>query len=165
MHPFIYHTLGLGVGMVFVSIRSKGHEEKPPKRARAMVQRSFLELARMAPGPLTEAMIQDGLSESLAGSSCPHCAGRGEGQEQRYSARCSLGQLVTHAGGGPDINTRSVHYRCEACRRRFGVAAGSPIFLDGGGGQYGPTYMLLALWNCQESEANQETTTLRRSCY
>lgn len=60
---------------------------------------------------------------------------------------------------GPDINLKTVYSTCDVCRVMQSVALHNPIwqgFL--GGGSYGISYALLAMWNCVEGASVSFTT-------
>ena len=158
-----------------VDQRSAEYEGKPRKRARAAVQRSFLSLSRMGPYDLTKVLIQDGLLADLEGQDCPNplCAQQGKALpsipqnlvcrwEGGGSVLChtapvrqgygdpKLGSLRSSSGEDMDIGKSAVFYRCGSCRRKYPVNLGNPLFEAAGGGSYGVSHALLAMWNYVE---------------
>jgi uncharacterized protein with PIN domain len=118
--------------------RSEGYDCRPSKRARGLTSLSFLELARMSAVDLAGVLMDAGLLTNMSGSPCPTCKG-------------TIGKLVHHRRRGEDldIDSQSVWYRCQHCRKRFPVGTGSKIF-DGlwGGKGCGVTTATLAFFNC-----------------
>ena len=125
--------------------RTQAYRSKASQRSRTAVSRDFLTLSRMKPLELVQALIQDGLLRDLEGTSCtnPNCK-----QHQRFGKKAVLGPLVEGQTILEDISRRSLCYRCQACRARVTVNAGSPLFSSVGAGQHSMSMAVLAMWNC-----------------
>jgi hypothetical protein len=87
---------GGGVGWVSPLPAQKEYESRPSHRARAVVHRGLIDLSRMDPKELTEALIDDGLLPDLVGCPCPNV--KCEQQTQGYGQQRVLGPLSEAQG-------------------------------------------------------------------
>jgi ribosomal protein L32 len=127
--------------------RTSAYNKRPLQRSRAEVHRGFVELSRMDPEELTNALIEDGLLPELDGAPCPNV--KCEQQSKGYGKVRGMGKLCKAKVTDKTLDMlciRNVWHRCMSCRCRIPVTRGVPLFE----GATWPSLALLAYWNCVE---------------
>jgi hypothetical protein len=151
-----------------IQLRSQKYESRPSHTSRAPVHRSFLAYSRAQPSEMAQMLEEDGLVWDLKGVPCPRqkCADNEASDRRMIRTRDGaravgltsnklLGKRCTNDSQGKDIHQTTVWHSCDSCRTRQSIALHNPIFegFIGGGGSYGISYAVMAMWNAVEGVA------------
>ena len=155
-----------------IELRSQAYESRPTKASRALVHRCFLTYSRASASQMAEMLEEDGLIWDVKGVPCPRqkCAEDSSNPERiirtsegeaivALASHKLLGKRCTNDARGHDIHLRTVWHACDSCRCRQSIALHNPIFAGfiGGGGNYGISYAVMAMWNAVEGVAQSVT--------
>ena len=158
-----------------IQLRSHEYESRPTHTSRAPLHRSFLAYARAEPSELAQMLEEDKLVWDLRGVPCPRqkCADSDPSDRRIIRSRYGvvvgtptsnklLGKRCWADWQGKDIHLGSVWHRCDYCSIRQSIALHNPVFegFVGGGGSYGISYAVMAMWNAVEGVAMSTTARM-----
>ena len=132
-------------------LRGQGYDTRAKAQCRVHQRRCFLDMARCTPMASVLNMKGDGLLCELLGMPCvfEDCV-KDQLQRQTYSESRTLGHLSgdSKREGPGDVKREAVCHRCERCRTRYTVDAGSKLFASPGHGSASASMANLAFYNC-----------------
>ena len=135
-----------------VALRTQSYEQRPSKRSRAPLERSFKALLRARPSELDAILLEDGILRDLKGCPCPRerCAVKAGEEDWRKSTKV-LGKRCKRDYVGPDLLRGTVFHRCVTCGVAQGPMLYQPLFAGFSGKRnLGVTNAVAAFWNCCE---------------